>query len=74
MKQPTPLWQVISICVTVLLTCGAGILAQSKKIAKLEEKIETTERQFDRMSDKLDQVQLDIRQILVNLQNKQDRN
>lgn len=73
MKQPTPLWQVISICVTVLIASFTGILAQSNKIARLEEKIGNTERQFNNMSKKLDDLQLDTRQILITLQNKADR-
>jgi len=84
MKQPTQMWQLIISIFVVLLSCGAGILNQSNKIAKLEEKLsnESVERfnaqivadkKFDKIDTKIDAIQADTRQILVNLANKVDR-
>lgn len=84
MKQPTPLWQVISICVTVLLASMAGIITANNKITRLEEDIKnvktqqfnlqlTTDKKFDRIDAKIDLIQNDTRQILINMEKKQDR-
>lgn len=73
MKQPTPLWQVVSICVTVLIASFTGIIAQSNKIARLDEKVSRATDQYNTLSRKMDELSLDIRQVLVTLQNKQDR-
>ena len=84
MKQPTQMWQLIISIFVVLLSCGAGILNQSNKIAKLEEKLsnESVERfnaqivadkKFDKIDTKIDAIQADTRQILVNLANIVDR-
>jgi|GEM_PF-2358212 len=84
MKQPTQMWQLVISVFVVLLSCGAGILNQSNKIAKLEEKLsnESVERfnaqlisdkKFDKIDNKIDAIQADTRQILINLANKVDR-
>lgn len=84
MQQPTPLWQVISICVMIILTCGAGIIAQNNKISKLEETVINikssqfnqemeTAKKFDKLEAKIDFIQTDTRQILINLERKADR-
>lgn len=77
MKQPTPLWQVIAICVTVLMASFAGIINASNKVSTLSNKVENLETQlygiqiasdkkFDKIDNKIDNIQSDIRQILVN--------
>lgn len=84
MKQPTPLWQVISICVTVLIASFTGIIAQSNKIAALQKDIENiktqqynmqlnTDKKFDKIDAKIDAIQNDTRQILVELEKKANR-
>lgn len=84
MKQPTQMWQLIISIFVVLLSCGAGIINQSNKIAKLEEKIQNesidrfnaqiaADKKFDKIDIKIDGIQADTRQILINLANKQDR-
>lgn len=76
MKQPTPLWQVISICVTVLIASFTGIIAQSNKISKLEERVsflqnqqissqQNVERKFDKIDTKVDAIQETISEIRV---------
>lgn len=84
MKQPTPLWQVISICVVVLMASFTGILNASNHISKLQEQIDNlkaqqynmqieSDKKFDKIDTKIDLIQIDTRQILINLANKQDR-
>ncbi len=84
MKQPTPLWQVISICVTVLIASFAGIINASNKISALQTEVENvkiqqynlqlnSDKKFDRIDAKIDGIQADTRQILINLAGKQDR-
>jgi hypothetical protein len=84
MKQPTPLWQVISICITVLIASFTGILTQSNKIAELSRDVEnmkleqynmqlSSDKKFDRIDAKIDLIQSDTRLILINLEKKADR-
>lgn len=84
MKQPTPLWQVISICITVLIASFTGILTQSNKVAALTRDLEnmkleqyndklSSDKKFDRIDGKIDLIQSDTRQILINLAGKQDK-
>jgi len=84
MKQPTQIWQTVISIFVVLLSCGAGILNQSNKIAKLEEKLSNesierfnaqlvSDKKFDKIDNKIDAIQADTRQILINLANKVDR-
>lgn len=84
MKQPTQWWQVISICVVVLIASFGGIINESNKVARLEDRVEnlkiqqmdiqtSSDKKFDRMDIKIDAIQTDTRQILINLQNKEDR-
>lgn len=84
MKQPTPLWQVISICVVVLIASFTGILNQSNRIAELKKDVEnlkiyqynlqiSTDKKFDKIDSKIDGIQNDTRQILINMEKKADR-
>lgn len=84
MKQPTPLWQVISICVVVLIASFTGILNQSNRIAELKKDVEnlkiyqynlqiSTDKKFDKIDTKIDGIQNDTRQILINMEKKADR-
>jgi hypothetical protein len=83
-KQPTPLWQVISICVTIILAGIAGLVSTNTKISRLETEINnlkdnqfnmqlSTDRKFDKIDSKIDGIQSDTRQILINLERKADR-
>lgn len=84
MKQPTPLWQVISICITVLIASFTGIISQSNKTAALSKDLENvkielfnikmnSDKKFDKMDSKIDLIQNDTRQILINMERKMDR-
>lgn len=84
MKQPTQMWQLIISVAAVLLSCFAGIINQSNKIASLRTDLENvkiqqfnqqmaSDKKFDKMDLKIDLIQADTRQILINLQNKADR-
>lgn len=84
MRQPTPLWQVISICVTVIIACFTGIISLSNKISKIEEEVRmlkndqynqqlASDKKFDKIEAKIDFIQNDTRQILINLEKKADR-
>ena len=84
MKQPTPLWQVISICVVVLIASMTGIVTQSNRVASLQRDLEnvksqlyntqiSADKKFDRIDNKIDLIQNDTRQILVNLERKEDK-
>lgn len=84
MKQPTPLWQVISICITVLIASFTGIISQSNKTAGLAKDMENlkiemfnikmnSDKKFDKMDNKIDLIQNDTRQILINMERKADR-
>lgn len=84
MKQPTPLWQVISICAIVLIAAFSGIISESNRVATLQSELDdmkiqqmqiqtNSDKRFDKMDSKIDAIQLDTRQILVNLANKEDR-
>jgi hypothetical protein len=84
MKQPTPLWQVVSMFITVSIFAITGIISQSNKTSKLEEKVNFIQQQqqeiqsnadkkFDKIDTKIDLIQSDTRQILINLAGKVDR-
>lgn len=84
MKQPTTLLQVIAICVTVLLASGAGIINASNRISSLNSEVENlkiqiynvqlaADKKFDKIDSKIDAIQADTRQILINLATKADR-
>jgi uncharacterized membrane protein (DUF106 family) len=84
MKQPTPLWQVISICVTLMIAGITGLLVQNNKISRLEAEVKelrsqqytmqlSNDKKFDKIDGKIDGIQSDTRQILINLERKQDR-
>lgn len=84
MKQPTPLWQVISICVTIVLAGITGLIVTNNKISRLETEVNnlkntqynmqlSTDRKFDKIDSKIDGIQNDTRQILINLERKADR-
>jgi len=83
-KQPTPLWQVISICVTIVLAGITGLIVTNNKISRLETEVNnlkntqynmqlSTDRKFDKIDSKIDGIQNDTRQILINLERKADR-
>lgn len=84
MKQPSALWQVLAMFITVGLFALGGMITASNKISKLEQKITdiqgqlemtqlNTDKKFDKIDAKIDLIQNDTRQILVNLAGKMDR-
>lgn len=84
MKQPTPLWQAVSIAVTLLIAIITGWVTLNNKVSRIEAKQEvervnaefirtSMEKKIDKLDDKIDNQGKDIRQILVEIQNKQDR-
>lgn len=84
MKQPTQMWQLIISIVVMAGGFITGIISQSNQIAKLTTDLEnvkiqqfnmqlTSDKKFDKMELKIDAIQADTRQILINLQNKVDR-
>ena len=77
MKQPTQIWQLVISIFVVLLSCGAGIMNASNKIATLSNELDnmkiqqysiqiSSDKKFDKIDTKVDAIQADIRQILVN--------
>lgn len=84
MKQPTPLWQVVSMFITVALFALGGIVSMNNKVSKLEEAIiniqmkqtavdAANDKKFDKLDQKIDLIQIDTRQILINMEKKMDR-
>lgn len=84
MKRTTNWWQVIAACLTVAVPLTTGLISQSNTISELRTKvinIETkqydmqisNDKKFDRLDSKIDLIQNDTRQILINLERKQDR-
>lgn len=84
MKQPTPLWQAVSIAVTLLIAIVTGWVTLNNKVSRIEARQEqerintdfvrmTMDKKIDKLDDKIDQQGKDIRQILIEIQNKQDR-
>lgn len=84
MKQQAQIWQLIVSVVVVVLSCFAGIISASNKIETLRADLENVKTQqfnmqtaadkkFDKIDAKIDLIQNDTRQILINLASKQDR-
>lgn len=84
MKQPTPLWQAVSIAITLLIAIVTGWVTLNNKVSRIEAKQElerinsefirtSMEKKIDKLDDKIDNQGKDIRQILIEIQNKQDR-
>lgn len=84
MKQPTPLWQAVSIAITLLIAIVTGWVTLNNKVSRIEAKQElesinaefirsSMEKKIDKLDDKIDNQGRDIRQILIEIQNKQDR-
>lgn len=73
MKQNTNWGQIIAICVTIAIAGIGGFNALAGRVSKVEERQKALDDKYDRIAGKIDEMQLDIRQILVNMQNKKDR-
>lgn len=73
MKSPTNWYHIVGICLTLAGAMWAFGSSMTDRVARLEEKVNHTSAQYEVISRKIDEVQLDIRQILVTMQNKQDR-
>lgn len=84
MKKEITLGQLVSVAVTVIIALATGWITQNSKVSKLEEKVlilqaqqaeqsHANEKKFDKIDKVLGDIQADTRQILVNLERKQDR-
>lgn len=84
MKKEITLGQLVSVAVTVIIALATGWITQNSKVSKLEEKVlilqaqqaeqsQSNEKKFDKIDKVLGDIQADTRQILVNLERKQDR-
>lgn len=84
MKKEITLGQLVSVAVTVIIALATGWITQNSKVSKLEEKVlilqaqqaeqsQANEKKFDKIDKVLGDIQADTRQILVNLERKQDR-
>jgi Tfp pilus assembly protein PilN len=80
MKKPLEVWQAIIASVLMLLTVGTIISTQASRITNqqdrinfLEENKATTEAQFHEVNMNLHEVNSKLTDILVELQNKKDR-
>lgn len=81
MRKPLEIWQFIISLVILIMSVGSLIVTQSNKITDqnariitLEQNKKDTERQFDKVNERLDRVSDKLTDILVELQNKKDRN
>ncbi len=84
MKQPTQLWQLVISIIVMVGGFLTGIINQSNQIATLTKDLENvklqqysdkldSDKKFDRVEAKIDFIQNDTRQILINLEKKVDR-
>lgn len=80
MKKPLELWQAIIATALLLVTVATIIVNQSDRITRDESEILTleknndrTDQQFNKVNDNLDKVNNRLTDILVELQNKQNR-
>lgn len=84
MKRPAVIWQVIAICVAILSPIVAGLISQSNTVSELRTKVTNLElkiydqqinsdKKFEKIDSKIDLIQNDTRQILINLEKKADR-
>ena len=84
MKQPVNWGQIIATSVVILIACFTGIVASNREVSELKNevanikvtmydiKIENT-KQVAKLENKIDEIQRDITQILVNQEKKVDR-
>lgn len=84
MKRPTQLWQVLAIVIGVLTPITIGLLRMRDDLSKQQVEINNlktdqynnqlkVEKEFDKLGIKIDDQTRDIRQILIEMQNKQNR-
>jgi len=84
MKKEITVGQVVGVAATLLIAIMSAWITLNNKVTRLETKQEqdrveqynlqiANDKKFDKMDNKIDGIQNDTRQILINLQNKQDR-
>lgn len=84
MRRPTQLWQVLAIVIGVLTPITIGLLRMRDDLSKQQVEINNlktdqynnqlkVEKEFDKLGIKIDDQTRDIRQILIEMQNKQNR-
>lgn len=80
MKKPLEIWQAVIATILFLITVSTIIIDQSNRITRDESQIQTlqknndkTDQQFERLNQNLDKVNNRLTDILVELQNKQNR-
>lgn len=81
MRKPLEVWQFIISLIILVMSGGTLVVNQSNKITDqnariitLEQNRKDTERQFDKVNERLDRMSDKLTDILVELQNKKDRN
>ena len=70
-KNPN-FWHIVGLLVVALSSAWAFSSTINARITRVEEQVRVATENYDRVANKIDQMQLDIRQILVNLQRKAD--
>ncbi len=84
MRKPVNWWQIIGVLIALLTPITAGLINMGKTIAAQEvrlQKVESeqynnqlkVEKEFDKLGAKMDDQSKDIRQILIEMQNKENR-
>ncbi len=84
MRKPANWWQIIAVLVAILSPITVGLINMARTVSSQEvrlQKLETdqynnqlkVEKEFDKLGGKIDEQSKDIRQILVEMQNKQNR-
>jgi hypothetical protein len=80
MKKPVEIWQAVIATALLLVTVVSIIINQSNRITRdeaeiltLEKNNDKTDQQFNKVNDNLDRVNSRLTDILVELQNKQNR-
>lgn len=84
MKKPVEIWQIILGALTFLAMLIGAWVTLNNKVSRIETKQEqesinaefvrtAMEKKIDKIDDKMDKQGSDIRQILIEIQNKQDR-
>ena len=80
MRKPLEIWQaIIATClllgsvVTIIANQSSRIATQAVEIINLEKTSEQTDRQFDRVNANLEKMDSRLTDILVEMQNKKDR-
>lgn len=73
MKKEITIGQALAIAVTIITTLITGWITTTNKIKAIEVKVEYLEQSKEKLESKIDAIQSDTRQILINLERKEDR-